>query len=298
VNSPVTYIPSDFAGALLSVLRIETLVTIAMEKMMNISTIRVFDITEEDDDLRLLYSSIPNENTKSFSINQIKHVVAVNGELWYCEVVGVADRDWSVCLSSNPSFSRNTSKAQQIVVLVCCPIATLFIMLVTVVIVLWLYGRKQVHSVMKHKVLLLEQLMPRKYVEKIIRGEHNVAEIQRNVAILFMDIVGFTAFSSSITPKELIKFLNEFFFIVDAVIERHQLEKIKTIGDCYMVTTPVGQNIGTGSARDNAHKITYFALEVNDMCQHCKMGNDPIQFRIGIHIGDVICGVIGKTKCK
>ena len=124
------------------------------------------------------------------------------------------------------------------------------------------------------------------------QGAGVIAESFPNVSILFADIVGFTEFSSKENPEDLVKILNELFSTFDSIVDQHNLEKIKTIGDAYMVVggAPIPRN-------DHAQATADMALE---MLAAIKGFNDVhktnFAIRIGINSGPVVAGVIGKKK--
>ncbi|WP_448570625.1 adenylate/guanylate cyclase domain-containing protein [Trichothermofontia sp.] len=119
-----------------------------------------------------------------------------------------------------------------------------------------------------------------------------IAEQFDNVSILFADIAGFTQISSHISPRELVGLLNHVFSLFDDLSEQYRLEKIKTIGDAYMVAG------GLPSPRpDHAEAIANMALDMQYAVQHLKKHyHHPVQIRIGIHSGTVVAGVIGHKK--
>ena len=109
--------------------------------------------------------------------------------------------------------------------------------------------------------------------------------------MLFADIVGFTAMSAKVSPQALLKILNDIFSGFDEIAEKYQLEKIKTIGDAYMV---VG---GLRGHPDHAKKLAYMALEMIARVQVLTEGwDEPLQIRVGIHVGAGVAGVIGIQK--
>ena len=150
---------------------------------------------------------------------------------------------------------------------------------------------------------LLLNILPKVIADKLKEDDsEHIAEQFDNVTILFADIVGFTTLSSQLSPRELVDILNEIFSTFDQLLEKHNLEKIKTIGDAYMI---VG---GLPVARKNhAHAIANMALdmieEISNFQYHClyqdikNQYNCPnLQIRIGINTGSVVAGVIGMKK--
>ncbi|HHP7246152.1 MAG TPA: adenylate/guanylate cyclase domain-containing protein, partial [Elainellaceae cyanobacterium] len=120
----------------------------------------------------------------------------------------------------------------------------------------------------------------------------SIADRFDNVTILFADIVDFTSLSVRVQPTELVNLLNDIFSSFDQLADHHQLEKIKTIGDAYMV---VG---GLPTSRpDHALAIADMALDMQDTITRFRRDNgEPFQLRIGIHAGPVVAGVIGIKK--
>ena len=119
-----------------------------------------------------------------------------------------------------------------------------------------------------------------------------IAEQFDEVTILFADIVGFTPLSARISPQELVNLLNDIFSNFDQLVEKHGLEKIKTIGDAYMVAggLPMPRN-------DHAEVIAQMALDMQQAITQFQIGKgEAFQIRIGIHTGPVIAGVIGIKK--
>jgi adenylate cyclase len=109
---------------------------------------------------------------------------------------------------------------------------------------------------------------------------------------MFSDIVGFTAMSEHVTPTELVNYLNRMFSAFDDLAERHGLEKIKTIGDAYMVAGGFPE-LRDGHAKD----VSAMALEMLDVVAGCKLeAEQSVDIRIGIHTGPAVAGVIGIKK--
>jgi len=140
--------------------------------------------------------------------------------------------------------------------------------------------------------LLLLNILPREIIE-ILREQHRtIAQHYECASILFADAVNFTSMSSNMNPSELVELLNEVFSEFDARAEKYGLEKIKTIGDCYMIAA------GVPSPReDHALVLTEMAVEMRDyLAAHEFTGGKKLEFRFGINSGPVVAGVIGKKK--
>ncbi|MDJ1182427.1 adenylate/guanylate cyclase domain-containing protein [Roseofilum casamattae] len=139
---------------------------------------------------------------------------------------------------------------------------------------------------------LLLNILPAIVAEKLKQHQGSLAEQFDEVTILFADIVGFTALSASMRPIQLVDLLNKIFSTFDRLADRHGLEKIKTIGDAYMVVSgiPLPQE-------NHADAIAQMALEMQSAIQEFH-GQDrkPFQLRIGINTGSAVAGVIGIKK--
>ena len=139
---------------------------------------------------------------------------------------------------------------------------------------------------------LLLNILPAPIAARLKDGPATIADSFASVTVLFADLVGFTTLSTRISTHELILLLNEVFSEFDALAEKHGLEKIKTIGDAYMV---VG---GVPSARaDHADAIAAMALDMRDVIARRPLtAGERLGVRIGIHSGPVVAGVIGTRK--
>jgi class 3 adenylate cyclase/Tfp pilus assembly protein PilF len=139
---------------------------------------------------------------------------------------------------------------------------------------------------------LLLNVLPKPIATRLKQGEKTIADSFDDVTVLFADIVGFTQLSARTSPQELVEMLDAIFSDFDALAEKYELEKIKTIGDCYMV---VG---GIPTPRpDHALAVSKMALEMRDSVRRLSDAtNAQLAIRIGIHMGAVVAGVIGKKK--
>ncbi len=125
-----------------------------------------------------------------------------------------------------------------------------------------------------------------------IHSQTTLADYHQHTTVLFADVVGFTAWASTVSPQDVIEHLNALFLRFDELAERYHVEKIKTIGDAYMAAA--------GVPRQQEHHIDAIIDMARDMItatdDASAVMNTPIQLRIGVHTGAVVAGVIGKTK--
>lgn len=139
---------------------------------------------------------------------------------------------------------------------------------------------------------LLLNVLPRAIVDRLKQEQRVLAERFDDVTILFADIVDFTPLSAQLTPLELVKLLNQIFSNFDRLAEQHGLEKIKTIGDAYMVAGGVPI-----SCNDHAEAVMEMAIAMRQEAkQFLRADGRPLQLRIGINTGTVVAGVIGISK--
>ena len=139
---------------------------------------------------------------------------------------------------------------------------------------------------------LLLNILPKSIANRLKDNDMRIADSHEEVTILFADIVGFTKMTASMPPAELVDLLSQLFSRFDALADRHDLEKIKTIGDGYMVIS------GAPVAReDHAKVIAQLALEMQQaLIDFNLQTGKSLQMRIGISSGPVVAGVIGTSK--
>jgi class 3 adenylate cyclase len=139
---------------------------------------------------------------------------------------------------------------------------------------------------------LLLNVLPRAIADRLKDAQTTIADSFSEVSILFADIVGFTQLASRVPPGELVGVLNDIFSDFDALLDRHGLEKIKTIGDAYLVAGGVPT-----PCPDHAAAVAEMAL---DMCESLDRFNlrtgASFAMRVGINSGPVVAGVIGTHK--
>jgi adenylate cyclase len=139
---------------------------------------------------------------------------------------------------------------------------------------------------------LLLNILPRPIAERMKKGEVNIAEHHPDVTVLVADLVGFTTLAAHIGPEQVVYLLNEIFSGFDVLCDKHGLEKIKTIGDAYMVAGGIPL-----PRPDHAEAIAELALDMMaDIEKFNRAYNTSIHLRIGISTGSVVAGVIGRRR--
>ncbi len=150
----------------------------------------------------------------------------------------------------------------------------------------------QLRQQRRRSELLLLNVLPQPIAERLKRGETNIADSFAEATVLFADLANFTELSASIPPADLIQLLSEIFSAFDALADKHHLEKIKTIGDAYMVAgglpTPTPGHVTA---------IADMSIDMHDAIAQFKTNEGkPLALRVGIHTGAVIAGVIGNRR--
>lgn len=139
---------------------------------------------------------------------------------------------------------------------------------------------------------LLKSILPEAIAERLKKGEGSIADGLPNVSVLFADIVGFTKLSSRVSPQELVEMLNVVFSAFDTLTQNYGLEKIKTIGDAYMVAGGL-----LNSRPDHLVAIAHLALDMAQEIKRCAEFLDAdLNIRIGLNCGEATAGVIGQNK--
>jgi adenylate cyclase len=139
---------------------------------------------------------------------------------------------------------------------------------------------------------LLLNILPSAIADRLKQDESTIAEYFPHATVLFADLVGFTPLSASMSPIALVNLLNQIFSAFDRLSEKHGLEKIKTIGDAYMVVGGIPTQ-----KDDHADAIALMALDMQKAVAEFNVKNNKdFAIRIGIHSGPVVAGVIGIKK--
>jgi len=128
-------------------------------------------------------------------------------------------------------------------------------------------------------------------VAAALEKDLSIADEFDEASILFADIQGFTSMASELSPSEIVNMLNEVFSTFDGLVDEFGLEKIKTVGDCYMVAAGVPD-----PRPDHATAICAFALRLQELMQEREFGGRRLQFRVGINSGPVIAGIVGQKR--
>jgi class 3 adenylate cyclase len=151
---------------------------------------------------------------------------------------------------------------------------------------------RQIAEANRENERLLLNILPPPIADRLRRGERVIADRFDDVTLLIADIVGFTSMSSRMTATELVEVLNGIFSAVDELVDRHQLEKIKTIGDAYMVVGGIPTQMD-----DHLERVADMALDLCARVDDMQAGAPrQVSIRIGMHCGPAVAGVIGVKK--
>ena len=148
--------------------------------------------------------------------------------------------------------------------------------------------------------MLLHNVLPQAIADRLkgrskLTADHlnqAIVDSYANVTVLFADIVGFTAFSQAVSPEVMVSVLNDLFTRFDRIAEHRGLEKIKTIGDCYMAAAGLPVVVP-----DHADRAAHMSLDMLVAIEDFNASSQyPLNIRIGISTGAAVAGVIGKSK--
>jgi len=153
-------------------------------------------------------------------------------------------------------------------------------------------GRRLLQAEQERSERLLLNVLPAPIAARLKQGEAVIADRFPEVTVLFADLVDFTASSDRSSPERVVQVLADLFTAFDRLAARHGLEKIKTVGDAYMVAG------GLPKPRpDHAQAVAQMALALREeVVRHLDPAGRPLQLRIGIDSGPVVAGVIGTAK--
>ena len=166
-----------------------------------------------------------------------------------------------------------------------------FIGLTIIIFGVMIYFVRQRDRYQRQSDDLLRNILPDEIADRLKHDSQMIADHYDAVTVLFADVVDFTPMSASLTPAELVGLLDEVFSDFDDFVAEAGLEKIKTIGEEYMVAAgvPVGRP-------DHAEAICELALRMRSHVAARRYGGHRLRFRMGIHSGPVVAGIIGRNK--
>lgn len=143
----------------------------------------------------------------------------------------------------------------------------------------------------KSETLLLN-ILPKEIAAILKNESRTIADYYEEASVLFADMVGFTPLSAQLPPVDMVELLNEVFSYFDSLVDKYNVEKIRTIGDSYMVASGVPRG-----RPDHAQALAHLGLDMRDyLATHTFRHDQPVNFRIGINSGSMVAGVIGKRK--
>ena len=285
--------PQSFQGVSIGVFLIDEILQNAFDdlKIQDLD-LYVYDRAESAEDALLaIYQSQTQEAITTFPDN----LAQADGG-WLCRddqhcnrVLKIADRQWKLVMVPTASYTGIEIPVKMALVFG----AGLLLTGVSVVYLLKsMHYVQQIETEQEKSESLLLNILPRQIADRLKQNQKVIADSFPEATVLFADIVNFTPLSKRISPTELVKFLNEIFSTFDQLTEKYSLEKIKTIGDAYMVAggIPVPQ-------KDNCLAVADMALEMQQELKRISdQSGESFNIRIGIHTGPVVAGVIGTKK--
>ncbi|XP_063074370.1 atrial natriuretic peptide receptor 1 [Engraulis encrasicolus] len=140
---------------------------------------------------------------------------------------------------------------------------------------------------------LLTQMLPRSVAAQLIKGNAVQAETYDCVTIYFSDIEGFTAMSATLTPMQVVNVLNDLYTYFDTIIDNHDVYKVETIGDAYMVVSGLPIRNGDGHAKEIA-RMSLAIVKGMTQYHSTHVPGQQLRVRIGLHSGPCVAGVVGQ----
>jgi guanylate cyclase len=162
---------------------------------------------------------------------------------------------------------------------------------IAVVFALLYYFVAQRNFFQERSETLLLNILPKEISDVLKVDRSAIAAHYDSASVLFADVVGFTPMAATMAPLRLVNLLNEVFSIFDDLVEKRGLEKIKTIGDCYMVAAGAPRE-----RADHALALVQLAVDMREAVASRTFGGETLAFRIGVNSGLVVAGVIGRKK--
>ncbi|SIS95254.1 ammonium transporter, Amt family [Roseivivax lentus] len=152
--------------------------------------------------------------------------------------------------------------------------------------------KNDLSEAVEQKSALLENILPKRIAARMNGGADQIVDQVTDATVVFVDIVDFTEYTASVPPEESLGLLRDLFRRFDAVIQKYDLEKIKTVGDSYMYVSGVTSDMADhcAVAVDAAVEVLFETRQIGQ-----RIGR-PLQVRIGIHSGPLVAGVVGDLR--
>lgn len=210
-------------------------------------------------------------------------------------MASVPDTDWTVTTHENTSRVRSELESLNRAMILGAALIG-FILAIPSSLAARLVSRrheKRIEAEQARSEKLLLNILPPSIAERLKNNEAVIADRHPDVTVLFADIVGFTPWAAKTSAEDLVDRLNQIFSRFDDICVSHRLEKIKTIGDAYMLCGGID-----GTAEDGAQAVVAAGLEMIQAIEEesSKDGEIPLSLRVGVHTGELVAGVIGKRK--
>lgn len=158
---------------------------------------------------------------------------------------------------------------------------------------------RQVEALSQANERLLLNILPASIAARLREGETVIADRFEDMAVLFADVVDFTSLSSRLSATEVVSLLNDVFSACDRLADRFHLEKIKTVGDAYMVVGGLQTVYGYDASLHETHPVDVADMGLAILDEVERFGRErsmPLRIRVGMHVGPAVAGVIGLKK--
>jgi class 3 adenylate cyclase len=153
-------------------------------------------------------------------------------------------------------------------------------------------ARRALDAERAHSERLLSYTIPAHALARLKRGDEQIADAFLEAVVLFVDLAGFTDISKRIGPRQTVRVLDRIFTAFDAIVARAGLERVKTMGDGYLVIGGAGEQ-KQGDLEKAARAARGMIREVSEAAGEFRL---PLALRVGLHVGPVIGGVIGRDR--
>ncbi len=153
----------------------------------------------------------------------------------------------------------------------------------------------QLNTVSSRSAELLKSVLPERIATRLMEGGNMIADGHSDVSVIFVDIVGFTKLADSMSPKQIVRLLNQLFSGFDEIAERHGLEKIKTIGDAFLAVGGLSNSDHSDYVEASLRAAQDFQSYIREQTQGM-FHNSGLDIHTGIATGPIAAGVIGKLR--